>query len=152
MGKVNFTKVLIFIFIFSQISLGWNLSTQAVTSQGQEIELDKENVLLYFWATWCPDCKHTLQTVLPKFDTKNLQIISVNTDVSDKDIEQYRQDNKIIIVSISDEDKKIRKQFKVYSVPTAVLLKKDKDQWIAQKTYIGDEIKTIMQDLPVVKK
>lgn len=152
MGKINFFKVFISILLISQFSAAWNLPSQSKNTQGQILKLEKDNVLLYFWATWCPDCKHSLQSVLPKFPVDNLQIITVNTDASDKDIEEYKQTNKVTMTSISDADKKMRKEFKVYSVPTGVLLKKEKDQWIVQKTYIGDDIKAIPQDLPLVKK
>ena len=151
MGKINFLKVFISIFFISQFSWAWNLPDQIQNSEGQVVKLEKDHVLLYFWATWCPDCKHSLQTVLPQFPKDSLQIIAVNTDTTLKNIEEYRQTNKVNIVSIADEDKKIRKEFKVFSVPTGVLLKKDKDQWVTLKTYIGDEVKAIPQDLPVAK-
>ena len=152
MEKLKYFKVAILVMFVSSMAWGWNIPEQTKNTQGQIVKLEKNYVLLYFWATWCPDCKHTMQSVLPKFANDNLQILAINTDTSDNNIEEFKESNKITIATIADADKKIRKEFKVFSVPTGVLLKKDKDQWVVQKTFIGDEIKLVPQDLEVVKK
>lgn len=152
MEKLKYLKVVILIILSSTTVWAWNLPEQTKNTQGQIVKLEKNYVLLYFWATWCPDCKQTMQNVLPKFSNENLQILAVNTDTSESNIEEFKQSNKINVTAISDAEKKIRKEFKVFSVPTGVLLRKENDQWVVQKTFIGDEVKSVPQELNEVKK
>ena len=146
MGKL---KIILMATVLMNLTTtyAWTAPINTKDTAGQKVSITKDRVLLYFWATWCPDCKSSLQSVLPKFPTQQLQILAVNTDASDSDAEEFRTANKVVIQSITDTDKKIRQEFKIFSVPMAVLLKKEKTEWVVLKKYTGNEIKQVPADL-----
>ena len=55
---------------------------------GTAFKTDKDKVLLYFWATWCPDCKEKLAKEFPKLQLPpQVELVTVNTD---KDIDRTK--------------------------------------------------------------
>lgn len=153
---ITFAAPFLSALLFTNNVLAWEFPKELKNTADKEfhVEENKEQVLLYFWATWCPECKHSFLTILPKLQIrKDLQVLAVNTDKAAKDVEEYKESNKISTESITDPDRKIRKAFKVFSVPTAVLLKKENEQWIAKKSYIGaEQIAQIESDLNKMSK
>ncbi len=63
------------------------------------------------------------------------------------DIEQYNKINSVKIVSTNDEDKSLRKQFKVITMPTGILLKKEESKYIVVKKYTGNEVYQLEKDI-----
>ena len=87
-------------------------------------------VLLYFWASWCTDCKEKMRTDLIELKKKqpHLAILLVNVD-QDLDRAKHVIDKESIKLPVlRDENKNLRKMLKVFSVPHWAVFNKNLKQ------------------------
>ena len=81
----------------------------------------KSEVLVYFWASWCPDCKSKLtnefknNTLYEKYD-----VYLVSTDKDKKKVEHFSQKHELAPYVYTDTDKSLQNALNVFSVPTIV--------------------------------
>jgi hypothetical protein len=80
----------------------------------------------YFWATWCEECKEKFNDYFPQHvaDFK-IPVVAVNTDSSEKRVENYLEKTSIPFPVMMDTDKKLRLGTQVNAVPGWALLKKN---------------------------
>lgn len=89
----------------------------------------KEKVLLYFWASWCPDCREKLGGPLPEL-AREFPKASVLTVNADRDVEKglaYAEEKKLALPVYRDEDKALTKQLKLFGVPAWAVVERKKD-------------------------
>lgn len=117
---------------------------QSSSGTNYAVEPAKDYVLLYFWATWCPDCKEKLKGPLKEaLDLKNTSFVAVNTE-KDKDmVAHFLQRESINLPVFLDLEKEVRKSLKVFSVPQWVLLKKNKDKFELVATEVEFDLNKI---------
>lgn len=84
-----------------------------------------EYQLLYFWATWCPDCKEKLRSDLKNYNSSTIEFKTINIEKDLAKIKKFVSDNNINYPIYYDESKKLQKELSVFSVPTAVLIQKN---------------------------
>lgn len=102
------------------------------TMEGKPVVLDgKQNkMLVYFWATWCPDCRDHMKNYMPTLAaSKNFDLITI---VLDKDLDrasQYVTKENIKLKTYRDPEKKLIGPLKVFSVPTWAVFEKQKNEW-----------------------
>lgn len=114
------------------------------TMDGKPAVLDgKQNkMLVYFWATWCPDCRDHMKNHMPKLaESKNFDVITI---VMDKDLDratQYLAKENVKLKTFRDPEKKLTGPLKVFSVPTWAVFEKQKNEWkkIAHESGSDDE-------------
>lgn len=134
-------KTLFFLIFLTFSSLGLaavpdiklnDIKLTHVTKEEQySLPKDKDQVLVVFWATWCPTCKGKLQKTLPEMQAqrKNLEIITVNTDKEKGRLQHYIDKNKVSIPVLRDEEKKLIKPLNIVSAPHWALFEKKGDQF-----------------------
>merc|ERR1711902_360672 len=106
---------------FCEIVKGTNvIKADESTKPIDEILTEKDIVLVYFSAHWCPPCR-MFAPLLKKFyeehADKGIEVIFVSWDESSEDMFNYMKESQI--------GKKLRKKFKVDGIPTLVALKSD---------------------------
>lgn len=107
---------------------------------------DKE-IILYFWATWCPDCKEKLTTVFKDPNIyKNFNVYLVATDKDLKKIEHFQKKNAINPNVFVDETKELQKKLEVYSVPTFVRMKKNNEGYMVVAKQAGGSIDKLISN------
>lgn len=89
-----------------------------------------QRALVYFWAEWCPDCKQKMKKELPDLFKRGVSIYTVNKDSRKKKAKNFIEKFGITLPIYRDEDKKISKPLKAFSVPHwGVVEHQSNNQW-----------------------
>jgi len=101
------------------------------TLSGETIELQQtlkeKQVVLDFWASWCPYCVKIMPQ-LDEFYQKNkdkVVLIGVNINESKEKVAAYVQENGISYSMALDTDGSLAKLYKVRGIPTLVVIGQD---------------------------
>lgn len=91
-----------------------------------------ETKLLYFWASWCRDCRNTLASSLPELAQKfeQLEVITVNVDRSESRAKRFIEKEKLEFPVIREQGNELRAHFSLSSVPSFALLEKQGEEWV----------------------
>lgn len=140
-----------FLFLTAEAPSPWSID-ELVGKKAPEVTLKDMNektvslsslkgnaVLINFWATWCPPCRDempSLNRLYREYRNKGLIVVAVSTDRSASPVKDFLGKNPVDFPVLMDSNSKAAKQFKVFSLPTTLLL--DKKGAIVQK-YLGEE-------------
>ncbi|MBI3316537.1 MAG: TlpA family protein disulfide reductase [Candidatus Omnitrophica bacterium] len=135
MGILRFFSVLVFIFCFAygcgQKNEAPDFELFTAGERTQPLGLSKINadsqVLLAFWASWCPACVDEipiLNTWNEKFSDRGLKIIGVNVGEPRKDVEKFIKNHKILYPVVLDEAGEVADRYGIVGLPVTVLLAK----------------------------
>lgn len=112
------------------------------------IETTHNKLLVYFWATWCSECRGHIKNMLPKLQEKNkFEIITI---VMDKDLEratQYITKESVKLKAFRDPDKKLSGPLKVFSVPVWAVFEKQKNEWKLVASQAGSDDQQMLKAL-----
>jgi peroxiredoxin len=98
---------------------------------GKEISLSSfkgENVLLNFWATWCPPCKSEMPDMEKLYqETKDsdLVILAVNIGEDRDTVKEFIDNNKYNYRILLDSDTSVSEKYTITSIPTTYLIDKE---------------------------
>jgi peroxiredoxin len=96
-------------------------------------------VLLNFWATWCRPCKEEMpafEKLYAKYKDRGFVVLAVSINRSKTSITGFLEDMDLSYHILMDDDSRVLKLYKVYSIPTTFLI--DKTGLIVKK-YHGQE-------------
>lgn len=104
----------------------------------------KDKVLLYFWASWCPDCREKLAGPLRELAKKNthVSVITVNTDRNIEKGKEYAQESGLPLPVYRDEDKVFIKHLRLFAVPAWAVLEK-RGEWKVVGASTGSDLQKI---------
>lgn len=98
---------------------------------GNEVSLSSfkgKNVLLNFWATWCPPCKSEMPDMEKLYqETKDsdLVILAVNIGEDRDTVKGFIDKNKYNYRILLDSDTSVSEKYTITSIPTTYLIDKD---------------------------
>lgn len=81
-------------------------------------------ILLDFWATWCPPCRHelpTIEAISRKYKDKNVLVFGIN----DEDVQtakRFLEKSDPDLATLHDAQGKIHKLYGCYSIPTVLII------------------------------
>lgn len=111
-------------------------------------KLSPKDKILYFWATWCPDCKEKLTSVFKRsalFDKYDIYLIA--TDKDHEKIQHYQKKNSVEDRVFLDEERALQKKLGVFSVPTIVRLKTSGTGLVITAQQAGGNIDPILKEI-----
>ena len=85
-------------------------------------------VLLQFWATWCPYCKHEqglVDDLNSEFKDKGLIVLAIDVGESKKKVKKYLEDSPRQCCIVLTEDTNLAAMFAANSYPIYVLIDRD---------------------------
>jgi thiol-disulfide isomerase/thioredoxin len=148
-------KILFVAFILSITSLA---SANDVVSLDQlkplgteQTKISDEHVLIYFWASWCPECREkfangTLVGIQKEFP--QTKIITVNADRDPARGKAFADAEKITLPIFRDDDRSLAKGLKIFGVPAWAVLNRSKDGlWNVQKSATGIDLAEVHAEL-----
>ena len=113
-----------------------------------EVDQKKDTRVLYFWASWCPDCRDKLDGKIQKLENDNIEIMTINVDRKAKKGVKFVEETGLKLPVLRDEEKIVRKHFKVFSVPSWAVLKRDSNKkWNLIKVSGGSDLEAIKENL-----
>lgn len=154
--------VLLLAFVFGALPLVGSQAIAAAESKlsaaslaglksldGKNVALaDKGKTLVYFWASWCPDCRDKLQTKLPEWSTKpGVQVLTVNTDRAVERANHFVQKEGVKVAVARDEEKTLQKALKVFSVPFWAVIERDGDSYRILAAEAGSNVEKLEKAL-----
>lgn len=132
---------------FNVTPVAESLGTNLVTRKGKEVSTEdvreKDYVLLYFSASWCPPCRKFTPELVEFYDehaeTHNFEVILVPADQSEDENRRYMRDYGMDFPSVPFKDYGVRNKLqKLYGgkgIPHLVLL--DRDGRVLSSSYEG---------------
>lgn len=115
--------------------------------QVNQIPDSGKDKLIYFWATWCPDCKEKLTSFFKNDELyKKFDVLLVATDKEKSKVEHFLKKNEIKPHVIIDETREFQKQLGVFSVPTFVRLKKQNDKYTIVHKQSGGSLDELVKE------
>ncbi len=88
-------------------------------------ELRGKIVILNFWASWCPPCRHevpALQSIHNEFGPQGVVVLAVNEGEKLENVERFAWDNDISFTVWLDEDRWAGSIYSVRSIPTTYFI------------------------------
>ncbi|PIU83541.1 MAG: hypothetical protein COS68_03500 [Elusimicrobia bacterium CG06_land_8_20_14_3_00_38_11] len=85
----------------------------------------KNPILVNFFATWCPYCAEEipeLNKIHNKYGKKGLVVASINVQERENKVADFVKRKKIVYKILLDADSDVSKKFKVYGIPTNILI------------------------------
>jgi thiol-disulfide isomerase/thioredoxin len=135
-------KIILSAFLLAFVSLGVAQADLDTTKpvelkftalDGREVDLAKlrgKVVLIDFWATWCPPCRHISPDIVglyKKYHSQGLEIIGVSVDSDHKGLADVIKEEGLVWPQYCDfkgTDNAIAAQFGIEEFPTLLLLNK----------------------------
>lgn len=127
-----------------------SLSSLKELRNATPVEKMDGTALVYFWASWCPDCREKLSGALGKLQAEfpKAKIITVNSDREEAKGIGFLEAEKITLPVYRDTDKALSKSLRLFAVPSWAVLKKGADnRWNVLMSSTGSDLTTIKQQL-----
>lgn len=106
--------------IAPDFTLGSNRASRVSLS-----ELRGKIVILNFWATWCPPCRHevpALQAIHNELGPQGVVVLAINEGEKLENVERFAHDNKISFAVWLDEDRWAGNIYQVRAIPTTYFI------------------------------
>lgn len=111
--------------------------------KGNEVSLSSlkgKNIMLNFWATWCPPCKEEMGAIEKLYeeskDDKDFEIITVNVGENENKVKDFIYENKYTFKVLLDLEGEVSMQYKTFVLPTTF--------YIDDEGYMRKEVKGAM--------
>jgi len=102
------------------------------TVAGDTVSLDNydgQNVILFFWTTWCPHCRGQLVEFVKQYSqikASNIALISINIGETKDRVERFLENYSLEYPVLLDYNKAVARAYGVRGIPTIIFVSKDR--------------------------
>ncbi|TBR18420.1 TlpA family protein disulfide reductase [bacterium] len=100
--------------------------------QGNKVSLSdykgKKPVILFFWASWCPHCRHgieILKNMTGKLSADGVEILAINIGESKEKVLKFANSMDLKFKILLDLDSSLASVYSVMGIPTYFILNKE---------------------------
>ena len=118
------------------------------TEQDMAQYRDGSMAIVYFWATWCPNCGDYLKNLndsQAKFAEESIKIMPVNIVDPKKQVENYLKKHNIGMDIFLDAKGELESAYQVYGVPTFYFISSN-GKITAVRHRLPDDYHTLLKD------
>ncbi|WP_274310202.1 redoxin domain-containing protein [Solibacillus daqui] len=115
--------------IFSNVSqqqvLAKDVTLHSLTGEGQTISASG-NVILNFWATYCPPCERempALNAVYSNLQAKSVQLYAINVEEPTKIVNQYVKNKDLDFPILLDRSGELKDAYAITTLPTTLFIR-----------------------------
>lgn len=104
-------------------------------------------LVLWFWTTWCPYCRHAaseLNNIYPELKLSGIELIGINVDEHREKIIKFLKSYPMDFKVLQDRDADCAFLFGVIGVPTYVLIDRNGKLQFKQNYFPGEEYKQLL--------
>jgi len=126
------------------------------TLDGEEVQLsdfEGEEILLNFWATWCPPCREEMPDIQKFYDQHDVTVLAVNltdTEMNKENVNVFIEEFEFTFPILMDEEAEISNLYRVNPIPVSYML--DSDGVIQHKAYGPMDYETMVEKLEMVQE
>jgi thiol-disulfide isomerase/thioredoxin len=147
-------KIILFLFLIfpASVSAGEIVSISSLKELRNAAAQESltGNLLVYFWASWCPDCREKLGGPLAKLQAElpKATIITVNSDRDEGKGVAFVESEKVTLPVYRDSEKALSKALKLFAIPAWAVLKiNEENQWQILMSSTGSDLEMMKQQL-----
>jgi len=127
---------------------------QLTTLDGEEVSLSDyrgKNVMLNFWATWCPPCRAEMPDMEQFYQDTDIEILAVNlteTEATLDQVHQFKDEYELTFSILLDETVEVANLYAIQPVPTSFII--DSEGIIQFKTFgplTYDQMVYVLEDM-----
>ena len=131
----------IFLFCLSLAAADLDLTT--LGGVPFKTDSDTRELLVFFWATWCSECKDKMKNDLPKLQKKGMQLVTVNIDENLNRARAFVKKRQIELTVLRDESRNLLKRLEVSAAPHWAFFRKQGEDWQLVDQAVGFDLARI---------
>ena len=88
----------------------------------------KQDVLLFFWTTWCPYCRKGLKVLNEKhaqLSKDGMEILAINVSEPASKVDSFVRNSPLTFKTLLDPDADVAETYKVLGFPTYIIVDKE---------------------------
>jgi len=89
--------------------------------------INKQPVMLFFWASWCPFCRVeliALSAIYDQLEREGIVLLAINVGESAAKVDNFSKKNNLPFRMFLDKDTTVTQSFGILGIPTYILIDK----------------------------
>ena len=106
----------------------------------------KENVILFFWASWCPYCRAELKVLNNEYASlkkPSVELLAINVGEPKYKVSNFEESRKLIFRVLLDQDSQVADSYGLMGVPTYFVVNKSGQIIFSGNHYPKDKIQEL---------
>jgi len=107
-----------------------DFSLQDLEGDALNLEEQDDNLILFFWATWCPHCRNKFPKLNKAYSTmqnNDIEVWAIDTGEPKSKVESFIEARSVKFPVLLDIKQEVAGKYKILGVPTFIFIDEDKN-------------------------